>query len=65
MQRRAITILTYMVSANHWYAEDKFYRGINSYDTAYDHVSFYNYWGGGGEGGGWRVEGYGFSAPKL
>ena len=33
MQRRAITILTCMVSANHWYAEDKFYRGINSCDT--------------------------------
>ena len=33
MQRRAIKILTGVLSANHWYAEDKFYRGINSYDT--------------------------------
>ena len=33
MQRRAITILTCMLSANHWYAKDKFYRGKNSYDT--------------------------------
>ena len=33
MQKRALTILTCMVSANHWYAEDKFYRGINSYYT--------------------------------
>ena len=32
MQRRAIAILTCMISANHWYAEDKFHRGINSYD---------------------------------